>query len=270
MTRGGLRPLTEACQQCADGDQTLHGKRLEDLSARVLLDHPLQIMAPMDERQAGFCDFEVPDPGRIRKVHRWLRAAGFLDTAARPVSVLEIGYARGGLLDYLGSDGDFRKFAVDLHQRSVDPGITFVQHDCNEDFDFADEASFDVVFAGEVIEHIYDDRRFLKQIHRILSPGGVAALTTPNLFFVVNRLLFPFGRMPYFAYAPFHYHFYSRSTLAGLVAECGFEVRRVTSSHVLVSSRRHRVIGAICERLGDVLPSLGAHIILFATKPGEQ
>jgi hypothetical protein len=34
-----------------------------------------------------------------------------------------------------------------------------------------------------------------------------------------------------------------------------------------MSTRRNAVIGAACERLGDVFPTLGAHLILFATKP---
>ncbi len=219
-----------------------------------------------DARQATFAEFEVPDPGRIRKVHKWLRGHGSLDTGRGPVAVMEIGYARGSLLDHLDDDDDYTKIAVDIHERPAPRGVTFVQHDCNQDFDFADDSSLDVVFAGEVIEHIYDDRRFLQQIHRVLRPGGVVALTTPNLFFLVNRLVMPFGRMPYFTYEPYHYHMYSRSTLMKLASECGFEVRRVTSSHVLVSTRRHRVAGAICERLGDLLPSLGAHVILFAVK----
>jgi SAM-dependent methyltransferase len=220
-----------------------------------------------DVRQATFDEFKVPDPGRIRKVRAWLRTNGFLDTARGPVAVLEIGYAKGGLLDHLDEDGTYTKIAVDIHEREVPPGVTFVQHDCNQDFAFADDSSLDVVFAGEVIEHIFDDQRFLQQIHRVLRPGGVVALTTPNLFFLVNRIVMPFGRMPFFAYEPYHYHIYSRSTLSALVGECGFEVRRVSSTHVLVSTRRHRFVGAICERLGDLLPSLGAHLILFATKP---
>jgi SAM-dependent methyltransferase len=223
--------------------------------------------AMTDEQQARFAEFEVPDPGRIRKVHTWLRSHGSLDTGGGPVTVMEIGYARGGLLDQLDDDDDCTKIAVDIHQRQVPAGVKFVQHDCNQDFDFADDSSIDVVFAGEVIEHIHDDHRFLGQIHRTLRPGGVVALTTPNLFFLVNRIVMPFGRMPFFAYAPYHYHFYSRPTLVELVGDCGFDVRRVTSTHVLVSTRRHRIVGAVCERLGDLLPSLGAHLILFATKP---
>lgn len=42
------------------------------------------------------------------------------------------------------------------------------------------DASFDSVVSFQVIEHIRDDRAFLKEIHRVLRPGGVALITTPN------------------------------------------------------------------------------------------
>jgi SAM-dependent methyltransferase len=44
---------------------------------------------------------------------------------------------------------------------------------------FAD-GSFDSVVSFQVIEHIEDDNLFLKEIHRVLKPGGIALLTTPN------------------------------------------------------------------------------------------
>lgn len=44
---------------------------------------------------------------------------------------------------------------------------------------FADN-SFDVVVTFQVIEHIQDDVAFLKEIHRVLKPGGLAMITTPN------------------------------------------------------------------------------------------
>lgn len=40
--------------------------------------------------------------------------------------------------------------------------------------------SFDLVLSFQVIEHIEDDRLLLKEIHRVLRPGGRAMLTTPN------------------------------------------------------------------------------------------
>ncbi|GIV36624.1 MAG: hypothetical protein KatS3mg032_1003 [Cyclobacteriaceae bacterium] len=40
--------------------------------------------------------------------------------------------------------------------------------------------SFDVVVSFQVIEHIDNDLFFLEEIHRVLKPGGLALLTTPN------------------------------------------------------------------------------------------
>jgi 2-polyprenyl-3-methyl-5-hydroxy-6-metoxy-1,4-benzoquinol methylase len=40
--------------------------------------------------------------------------------------------------------------------------------------------AYDFVASFQVIEHIQDDHTFLKEIHRVLKPGGTALLTTPN------------------------------------------------------------------------------------------
>lgn len=42
------------------------------------------------------------------------------------------------------------------------------------------ENSFNSIVSFQVIEHIQDDRLFLKEIHRVLKPGGLALITTPN------------------------------------------------------------------------------------------
>lgn len=42
------------------------------------------------------------------------------------------------------------------------------------------DASFDSLVSFQVIEHIQDDTLFIKEIHRVLRPGGVALITTPN------------------------------------------------------------------------------------------
>ncbi len=47
--------------------------------------------------------------------------------------------------------------------------------------------SFDSVVSFQVIEHIEDDQLFLKEIHRVLKPGGVALITTPNRPYSLSR-----------------------------------------------------------------------------------
>ena len=46
--------------------------------------------------------------------------------------------------------------------------------------DFTDQ-KFDTVISFQVIEHIKDDKEYLAEISRILKPGGVALITTPNI-----------------------------------------------------------------------------------------
>lgn len=41
------------------------------------------------------------------------------------------------------------------------------------------DASYDMVYASHVLEHIDDDARAIAEIHRILRPGGVAVLPVP-------------------------------------------------------------------------------------------
>lgn len=50
------------------------------------------------------------------------------------------------------------------------------------------DASFDIVVAVEVVEHVEDQFRFVRELHRVTRPGGRALVTTPNLLNVNSRL----------------------------------------------------------------------------------
>jgi len=218
-----------------------------------------------DEKQREFESYEVPDKGRMLKVKKWLQKNGIL-TKCKCCKILEIGYSKGGLLDNLVEYIDIDKYAIDINPRMVEKDIKFYQFDCNNGLPDFNGIKFDIIFAGEIIEHIFDEGRFLLEINKALDSKGIFALTTPNLFFLVNKFLFPFGKMPFFAYAPYHYHFYSKRTISALIEECGFRILDIKSSHILVSTRRNKYLGKIFEALGDYFPILGAHLIVFAEK----
>lgn len=47
--------------------------------------------------------------------------------------------------------------------------------------------TYDSIVSFQVIEHIENDRLFLQEIHRVLKPGGIALLTTPNRKMSLSR-----------------------------------------------------------------------------------
>ncbi len=46
---------------------------------------------------------------------------------------------------------------------------------------------FDTVVSFQVIEHIQEDELFLREIYRVLKPGGKAIVTTPNINYSLTR-----------------------------------------------------------------------------------
>lgn len=213
----------------------------------------------MDKAQQVFEDFAVPDPVRIKKTAKFIHRH-FKDI--KSLTVLECGVTKGGLAEMLSKEGA-QCFGVDIHPRSVD-GVDIVQVDLNKGFPKF-KTNFDIIFAGEVMEHLFDDVGFINDCRKLLKPGGLLILTVPNLVFSINRLLMLFGRTPLFAYAKYHYHMYTKKTLSKMITDGGFEILKFSSSHVLFSTRRNR-LGKIFEMLGDIFPSFGAHLMIFAEK----
>ncbi|MDQ7837596.1 MAG: class I SAM-dependent methyltransferase [Thermodesulfobacteriota bacterium] len=50
------------------------------------------------------------------------------------------------------------------------------------------DSTFDIVTATEVIEHLEDFRAILREIYRVLKPGGICVLSTPNILNLNSRL----------------------------------------------------------------------------------
>jgi 2-polyprenyl-3-methyl-5-hydroxy-6-metoxy-1,4-benzoquinol methylase len=47
--------------------------------------------------------------------------------------------------------------------------------------------TYDVIISFQVIEHIKEDKEYLREIHRVLKPGGKALITTPNIKMSLSR-----------------------------------------------------------------------------------
>jgi SAM-dependent methyltransferase len=79
----------------------------------------------------------------------------------------------------------------------------------------------DVVVSLQVIEHLWDQERFLRECHRALRPDGLLAVSTPN------RITFsPDGTVN-----PFHTRELDADELAGMVSDAGFADVTVRGLH---------------------------------------
>jgi SAM-dependent methyltransferase len=95
-------------------------------------------------------------------------------------------------------------------------GIQPVQANVEEPLPFED-ASFDAVVAGELLEHLQFPDALVTEIRRVLRPGGVIVGSVPNAYRVQGRLRFVLGRAP--EDDPTHLHMFSPDDVRGLLAE---------------------------------------------------
>jgi len=75
-------------------------------------------------------------------------------------------------------------------------GIEVVSSDLNGTLDLADE-SVDIVTANQVIEHLHETDGFVRELRRVLRPGGVLVLSTNNLASWHNVAALVVGAQPF-------------------------------------------------------------------------
>jgi SAM-dependent methyltransferase len=138
------------------------------------------------------CLFEsylVDDEGWGRWLHE-IRRLEFEGTMGkvplgRRARVLELGSGDGFQLDLL-RDRFERVLAIDPLRAPADgDGFVFAHA---EALPFSDE-SFDLVFSSNVLEHLQDRRRAVKEAVRVLRPGGYMAHVVPSRFWKAASLL---------------------------------------------------------------------------------
>lgn len=197
---------------------------------------------------------------------RLLRYGGV--TAASHPRLLDAGCGAGPSLPFLQSEG-FRLTASDfiffplIEAQKRAPGVPLLNCNLNDGLPFAN-ASFDVILASEVIEHLAKAELFLKEAHRVLAPGGVLLLTTPNLW-DVRRLWAALTRATWSGYRdPTHINLMQPRRLSRLVKEAGFSTVRWKTGVKPAYSRSVRKLNFRLEV--PYPPLIGNGIMLTASK----
>ena len=181
--------------------------------------------------------------------------------------VLDVGCYSGALGRLIADNGN-DVYGVDLSETSVNlaikKGIKAFKIDAENSLPFSTDL-FDVVFVGEMIEHVYDTDRFLQEVKRVLRPDGYLILTTPNLASLGRRLLLILGKNPLVetslkGNSAGHIRYFVNDSLFGLLKENNF----ATIDHMsdIINFDNKGKYGSVL--LAKVFPTLGRTIIVKA------
>jgi SAM-dependent methyltransferase len=87
------------------------------------------------------------------------------------------------------------EFRPDLAEAAERRGVEVTRANIAEGLPFPDD-SFDVIHSNQVIEHLAETDRFLREIRRVLKPGGYALVSTNNLSSLHNVVSLLLGWQP--------------------------------------------------------------------------
>jgi len=179
--------------------------------------------------------------------------------------VLDVGCFDGFVGERLIKNGN-EVCGLDISEPAVkkaqERGIKAQVANVEEPWPFA-EQQFDVVFAGEIIEHLFDTDKFLQQAKRVLKTNGFLILTTPNLASLGRRLFLLFGKNPLIETGCLdaragHIRYFVKESLTALLKHRNFEIIKFESTVV-----NFNVKGTLCSRkLAKIFPTLGSTLIV--------
>jgi len=165
--------------------------------------------------------------------------------------LLELGCGSGASLEFMKELG-WQVEGVDFDPAAVEQGVrkgltvhlgTLAEHKLPEN-------TFDAIVARHFIEHVPDPIDVLRECRRLLKPGGLLVLITPNAHSWGHRLYLGDWRG---LEPPRHLHIFTRSSLAATCSQAGFapsDCRSIVrASTILLESRMLRRTGkAYSER----------------------
>ena len=186
--------------------------------------------------------------------------------------VLDIGCSSGIFLE-IGKKKGYRTFGIEVdieglrnstrnHQRVVQA--------IAEEIPFSG-ATFHLVHAHHVFEHLADPLQAAKETFRVLRPGGFLFIEVPNqlgnVMFRRDRWFHRIPQRPRTIRSIHHLYFFTKKTIARLTREAGFEIVTITDRYSWPIPRNWRGVFSIATRIMGKFAGGGDRIQMLARRP---
>ncbi len=202
-----------------------------------------------------------PDIFRVNRV---------LEMIGQGKSVLDLGCGDGFLMKKIqavGNSVEGIEVSTPAIRHARKQGLKVYDLSLNTPWAALIKKHYDAVFAGELIEHIYDTDMLLEEIRKVLKKNGSLIITTPNLASLGRRILLLLGKNPLIENTmrtndAGHIRYFTKDTLIRLLHDNGFELLEYHSGVVNFDSS-----GKFYSLLlASLLPTLGNTLIIKAMK----
>lgn len=141
------------------------------------------------------------------------------------------------------------------------------------------DGKVDLIWAGEIIEHIFDTEFFVEELLRVTKPGGRLILSTPNLGAWINRIALLLGTQPFFTEVGVrpsnqgsflrkvttpagHIRNFTQSSLKNLLERCGWTVESMHGAALLTG----KSVLWLDKIVSHALPALATDLVFVCRK----
>ena len=132
-----------------------------------------------------------------------------------------------------------------------------IQHDINKGLPFNNDF-FDIIYMGQVLEHIENASFVLKEIYRVLKSTGTLVIDVPNPYSIDRLLKYLIKRTEDLGEKS-HLLFYTPGSLKRLLKFNSFRIIEISTDWEL-NSKKYKIIPKQFRN------GLGSHILLSASK----